>query len=142
GEAERASAGELQILATRFATEEAEQARITGAQALQALASAIEALPQPTKERSEAIQDLRSRADALPGASSLSYSRRIREALESAVSGLANAGVAGVPIALVAEARRAVGRIDIERPFELQRAAVQDALRVLVDAVTIAQQPR
>jgi hypothetical protein len=136
-----ASEHPLAALVGRFAVEDADAARRTGAQLAFAMASALDALPARPLKVTRLAAELRKHAQRLADAATLDYSAQLKEALMVAVEALAAVERAqrfSALEALRAEARVAVGRINAERPFELQRAAVQDVVRLLTDALTVA----
>jgi hypothetical protein len=123
---------ELPQLVARFAVEDDDAARRTGAQALYALARQLQALGANPHDLSE-------RADKLTRAAPLDYAPQLREALERAVDAIGTLHPANPATdSLIAQAREAVQRIARDRPFELQRPAVQDALRLISDALIVA----
>ncbi len=132
GPSELAAGGALPALVARFAVEDDEAARRTGAQAVRALAAALRA-------RGVDPGDLAVRGDRLASAAPLEYAPALRDALDRAVAALDRLHAAAPAFErLRVEARAAVQRIARDRPFELQRPAAQDALRLIVDALTVA----
>ncbi len=122
----------LPALVARMAVEDDDMARRTGAQALFAVGEALRALGVDAR-------DLSQRAERLANAASLEYASILRDGLERAVDALGKVKASGAAFAaLTGEAHAAVGRIARDRPFELQRPAAQDALRLIADALTIA----
>jgi hypothetical protein len=137
----QAPASALLALVARLAVDDTEQAQRTAAQALYAVADAFDALPSPSSKVHERAAELRTRAAALGDAEPLDYAARLKTALDAAVDALDAVGEARRLPALDSlrrQARDAVARITPERPFELQRARVQDALRLVCDGITIA----
>jgi hypothetical protein len=131
----------LAVLVARFAVEEADEARRTGAQLAFAMASTLDELPARPPKVAQLAAELRKHAQRLADAATLDYSAQLKEALTIAVDALAVVERAQRFSALAAmrtEARAAIGRINAERPFELQRAQAQDAVRLLTDALTVA----
>lgn len=117
-----------------LSTEEWQDARKTGARALHKLADAI---GHAGGERLSArVQKLHGLADAVAHAGALDYSEKTRAALAAAVDAIDALGgpEAGGTRGWVASARKAVDDISSRTPFELQRAAIQDAFRAVVDA--------
>jgi hypothetical protein len=131
----------LADLVARFAVEDADAARRTGAQLAFAMASTLDELPAAPHKNAQRAAELRKHAQRLADAGTLDYSAQLKEALTIAVDALTAVERAqrfSALAALRAEARAAVGRINADRPFELQRAAAQDAVRLLADALTVA----
>jgi hypothetical protein len=139
GRAAREGQRDLDALVSQLAVQEPEEARRTGAQAVVALADALGTLPSPPKHAGARVRDLRERADRLAAAPPLDYSRQLKDALGKTVDTLEQANLAPAARQLLAEARRATGEIRPDRPFDLQRAAAQDALRALADTITVAK---
>ncbi|MDB4966694.1 MAG: hypothetical protein JWN44_2383 [Myxococcales bacterium] len=136
-----ARASDLGALVTRFAVQDAEQACRTGAQVLFAMAAAFDALPSPSSKVRQLAAELRSRAGRLASATALDYSAQLKEALavaESAIAAVEKAQRFSALEILRTQAHTAIAAISAERPFELQRPAVQDAFRLLADALTVA----
>ncbi|MGZ3429415.1 MAG: hypothetical protein ACXVCV_22345 [Polyangia bacterium] len=136
-----ATTNPLAALVARFAVDDPDQARRTGAQLLFAMASALDALPAHSAKVARHAAELRTHAQRVADANTLEYSAQLKEALTIAVDALAALEhVQRSPAldALRTEGRAAVGRINAERPFELQRPAAQDAIRLLTDALTVA----
>jgi hypothetical protein len=105
------------------------------------MASALDELPARPSKVARHAAELRTHAQRLADAATLEYSAQLKEALTIAVDALA--ALERVPPSpaldsLRTEGRAAVGRINAERPFELQRPAAQDAVRLLTDALTVA----
>jgi hypothetical protein len=131
GQPEVASGGELSALVARFASEDAEAARRTGAQVVYALAAALGGLHADAG-------DLRQRAARLVDAAPLAYAPELRDALALAVDALAKLPQPTPAFAaLRQQAQQAMQRIVRDRPFDLQRAVMQDALRLVSDAITV-----
>ena len=131
----------LEGLVARFAVEDADQARSTGAQLTYAMARALDELPQRPAKVASLAGKLRAEAQKLADAPTLDYSAQLKKALTLAVEALAavvQRERSGALETLRAEARDAVHRINSDRPFELQRPAAQDAIRLLADALTVA----
>ncbi len=128
-------------LVARFAVEDADQARRTGAQLTYAMARALYELT-PSSAKVAALADkLRAEAQKLADAQTLGYAAQLKKALSIAVEALAaveRRQRSGALETLRGEARDAVHRLDSDRPFELQRPAAQDAIRLLTDALTVA----
>jgi hypothetical protein len=122
----------VHALVARISVENDETARRTVAETLFAIAEALRALQVDPG-------DLAERAGKLPGKAPLEYCPALRDALDRAVAALGT-HKSGTPAfaTLVTEARHAVERVTRDRPFELQRPAIQDALRLISDALTIA----
>ncbi|HEY7957338.1 MAG TPA: hypothetical protein VII38_18655 [Polyangia bacterium] len=139
GSGQIATGRKLAPLVARFAVEEADAARRTGAQLLYAMADAFDALPGRSAKVERLATQLRAQAQGLSQAATLAYSSQLQAALSTAATALAALKKAGPALAILqAEARAAVGRVSAERPFELERPAVQDAVRLLTDGLTVA----
>ena len=136
-----ATGRQLGALVARFAVEDADQARRTGAQLLYAMAGAFDELTGRSSKVEHLAAELRASAQRLADAATLEYSAQLKEALTIAVAALAALDQAQRSPALSRlrdQARTAVGAIVAERPFALQRPAAQDAVRLLSDALTVA----
>jgi hypothetical protein len=134
---------DLSGLVSELATEDAERARAIGGQVLYAMAGALEALPGHAGGKHP--RELRDRAERLAGAAELDYSRQLVEALTIAVDALDEHTKKSADVALIGlrtQARSAIARIAADRPFSLQRAAVQDAVRLIADTLTVAAAAR
>jgi hypothetical protein len=128
-----AAYGTLPALVARLSEEDDDTARRTGAQAVFAVGEALRALHGDAG-------DLSDRAEKLAHAAPLEYAPALHDALERAVAGLRRLDVHAPGFTeLAKEAEEAVGRVARPRPFELQRAAAQDALRLITDALTVAR---
>jgi hypothetical protein len=122
----------LPALVARFAIEDDDMARRTGAQAVFAVGEALRA-------HGVDAGNLSQRAEQLASAAPLEYAPALRDALQQAVEALRKVKASAAAFAsLTAEAHDAVERIARDRPFELQRPAAQDALRLIADALTVA----
>jgi hypothetical protein len=137
GRTERQDAGRLQSLVLRFAVEEAAEARRTGAQAIAGVASALPELPLSIEHVARITHDLQERADRLSAAAPLDYAGQLKDALAAIEVALHGAHPPPAAEALLVEARQAVDALRADRPFELQRACAQDALRLIADALTV-----
>jgi hypothetical protein len=125
----RVQAGsELSQLVSRFAVEEPEDARRTGAQVLAAMADALQHVPGRAKG---AERELRKRAEELAKASPLDYAGQLKEALSKVIGSLP-------PGPRLDEAKVAVQAIRADRPLDLQQAAAVDALRLVSDALGVS----
>ena len=126
----------LRALVSRLSVENDDIARRTIAQILLAIADALSPLGVDSG-------DLRKRAERLTHAAPLDYASTLRDALEPAVAALRSYR-SDTPAfaALASDAHVAVERIERDRPFELQRSAAQDALRLITDALTVASERR
>ena len=136
-----ARSSDLAALVTRFAAEDVGQASRTGAQIVYAMGGAFDALPSPPPKVQRLAAELRSRADRLAQATALDYSAQLKEALtvgEDALAAVEKAQRFSALTTLRTQAHAAIAAISAERPFELQRPAVQDAFRLLADALTVA----
>ncbi len=132
GQTWQAAGSTLRALVARLSVENDDIARHTIAEALFVVAEDLAALHLDTG-------DLRDRAQQLTAAAPLDYSAALHEALARAVAAL-RSYKAGSPAfqTLAADAHEAVERVTRDRPFELQRPATQDALRLITDALVIA----
>jgi hypothetical protein len=132
GPSELAPGVTLPALVAHLAVADDEAARHTGAQVLYALVEELRA-------RGIDVGDLAERANGLAGAAPLEYAAALRDALERAVDALRRMRAQTATFdTLRSQARDAVQRIARDRPFELQRPAVQDAFRLIADAITVA----
>lgn len=136
-----ARGSDVAALVTRFAAQDGDQACRTGAQIVYAMGGAFDALPSPPAKVRRLAGELRSRADRLAQATALDYPAQLKEALavaEDALAAIDKAqGLSALKI-LRTQVHAAIAAISAERPFELQRPAVQDAFRLLADALTVA----
>jgi hypothetical protein len=132
-----APGSELSQLVARFAVEEPDDARRTGAHAIAALAGALERLPHPPAHAGDTAKELRKRAERLATASALDYSGQLKDALSLAVGALDRAALPLAARRLLDEAHAAVEALRADRPFDLQRAAAQEPLRLVADAITV-----
>jgi hypothetical protein len=122
----------LPALVARLCVENDDIARRTVAEALVDIDEALRALHVDPG-------DLGQRAQKLSSAAPLDYAPVLHDALARAVAALrTHRATAPAFATLVAEAGDAVERITRDRPFELQRSATQDALRLISDALTVA----
>jgi hypothetical protein len=123
----------LPVLVAQLSVEDDDMARRTGSQAVFAVGEALRALDGDAG-------DLGQRAEQLARAAPLEYAPALHDALERAVAALRRLRASPPAFAdLGAQAHDAVERIARDRPFELQRAAAQDALRLIADALTVAR---
>lgn len=136
-----ARGSDVAALVTRFAAQDGDQACRTGAQIVYAMGGAFDALPSPPAKVRRLAGELRSRADRLAQATALDYPAQLKEALavaEDALAAIDKAqGLSALKI-LRTQVHAAIAAISAERPFELQRPALQDAFRLLADALTVA----
>jgi hypothetical protein len=133
-----AGQSELSQLVARFAVAEPADARRTGAQAIAAMADALPRLPRPPAHAMHTAHKLRKRAEELAKAEPLDYAAQLKDALSLVVGALDRAAVSPAERSLLDEARVAVDAIRPDRPLQLQEAAVQEALRLVSDAITVA----
>jgi hypothetical protein len=138
GHAGAATGSELSQLVARFAVEDPDDARRTGAQALAAMADALDRLPRASEHARHTARELRKRAARLANAPSLEYSGQLKDALSLVVGSLERTEVSPAERRLLDEARVAVDAIRADRPLELQKAAEQEALRLVSDAFTVS----
>jgi hypothetical protein len=132
-----ATGSELPQLVARFAVEQPDDARRTGAQAIAAMSDALLRLPREPEHARRTAHELRERADKLATASPLQYAGQLKEALALVVGALAPAAAAPAERHLLDQAEVAVAAIRVDRPLELQQGAAQDALRLVTDAMTV-----
>jgi hypothetical protein len=130
-----AGQSELSQLVARFAVEEPADARRTGAQAVAAMGDALQRLPRPPAHAGHIAHELRKRADELAKAEPLDYSAQLKDALSLVVRSLDGAARSPAERSLLDEAHVAVDTIRPDRPLQLQEAAVQEALRLVADAI-------
>jgi hypothetical protein len=127
-----ASGSTVRALVARLSVENDDIARRTIAEALYAIADALRALHLNPG-------DLSQRAEKLTSAAPLDYAPALHDALERAAAALRNYKASNPAFeTLASDAHEAVERVTRDRPFELQRSAVQDALRLITDALTVA----
>jgi hypothetical protein len=138
GPAGPARGSELSQLVARFAVEEPDDARRTGAQTIAAMGDALERLPRAPEHARKTAHELRKRADRIAKAPPLDYSGQLKDALSLVVRALDRAVVSLAERHLVDEAWVAVEAIRADRPLELQQAAAGDALRLVTDAITVS----
>lgn len=136
-----ARGSDVAALVTRFAAQDGDQACRTGAQIVYAMGGAFDALPSAPAKVQRLAAELRSRANRLAQATALDYAAQLKEALavaEDALAAIEKAQRLSALQTLRTQAHTAIAAISAERPFELQRPAVQDAFRLLADALTLA----
>jgi hypothetical protein len=138
GHARAATGSELSQLVARFAVEEPDDARRTGAQAIAAMGDALERLPRAPGHVKSVARELRKRAARLANAPPLEYSGPLKDALSLVVGSRDRAEVSPAEQRLLDEARVAVDAIRPDRPLELQKAEAQEALRLVSDAFTVS----
>jgi hypothetical protein len=136
GGAVSSSGSELSRLVARFAVDEPDNARRTGAQAIVEVADQVERLPFAHQHEAD---DLRKKAGQLAAASPLDYAPKLKEALTLAIKSLDRESAPAATRQLLDEARVAVDAIRPDRPLELQRPAAQEALRLVADAITVSR---
>ncbi len=129
GRAGAAVGSELSQLVARFAVDEPDDARRTGAEAIAALGDTM---------HGRIGDELGKRADRLAKAPPLEYAAQLKDALSLAVGALDRAAAPPAARRLIDEAEVAVDAIRPDRPLELQRPAVQEALRLVTDAITVS----
>jgi hypothetical protein len=132
-----ATGSELSQLVARFAVEERDEARRTGAQAIAAMGDALQDLPRPPEHAGRTADELRKRAKRLATAEALDYAEQLKSALTLAVDSLDHAPLSPAQRRLVDEAKPAVAAIRADRPLELQQATMVEALRLLTDAIDV-----
>jgi hypothetical protein len=136
GGAGAAQGGELPELVARFAVEEPEEARRTGAQAIAAMAEALVRRPLPPEHADRTARDLRKRAERLAGAPPLEYAGELKDALALVARSLDRSAASPAERRALAQAKVAVETIRDDRPMQLQHAAVAAALRLVTEALT------
>lgn len=145
--AERARGAAASVTALGTSTRWRDTQR-TAAEVLDDIAMALAAAPvrsMSVAAQERHVQEILLEADRLRSADSLSLGR-----LEWMQNGLAHAvtileSLAGddhPARALVGDARAAVDAIDVDRTFEFQRAAIQNAARLVADALRMLAWPR
>ena len=132
-----ATGSELPQLVARFAVEQPDDARRTGAQAIAAMSDALVRLPREPEHARRTAHELRKRADKLATASPLQYAGQLKEALALVVGALGPIAAETAERHLLDQAQVAVEAIRVDRPLELQQGAAQDALRLVTDAMTV-----
>jgi hypothetical protein len=137
GKAPAATGSELSQLVARFAVEERDQARRTGAQAIAAMGDALQHLPRPPHHAGHTANELRKRAERLASAPTLDYSGILKDALALVVGSLEHADLTAAQRRLLDEAKVAVEAIRADRPLELQQGAIAEALRLTTDAIEV-----
>lgn len=141
----RAHVGRVLELAAAFAeARDRTAARTTAAEALHALADAIQVAPAPfSRARVAALAwDVRSDAERLERADDLSLQRSDLArggllAATRALEQLAAPRPGSFQARLLVNARRAARAIDVHSPFVFERARIQDALRATADAYLV-----
>jgi hypothetical protein len=133
-----ATGGELSSLVLRCAVDDPELARRAGAQAVTGFAEALLRLPSLPKSALDAARRAHAQAAALADAPLLEYASQLKGVLARLVDAVEGLPLSSAAARLLADARRAVGAIRPDHPFELQRAVTQDALRALADVITVA----
>ena len=129
---------ELSQLVARIAVEEPDDARRTGAEVIAALGDTMHRLAVKPEHAGHIAGELRKRADRLARAQPLDYAEQLKGALSLAVGALDRAAATPAVRHLLDEAQAAVEAIRPDRPVELQRPVVQDALRLVTDAITVS----
>jgi hypothetical protein len=142
GRAAAATNNELSQLVSRFAGEEPDSARRTGAQAISAMGEALQRLPRAPDDARRTTKELQKRAAELANAAPLDYSGQLKNALSLAVRSLDRSIASPAEQRLLDDAQVAVDAIRADRPLELQQAAAQDALRLVSDAITVSATSR
>jgi hypothetical protein len=137
GHAPAATGSELSQLVTRFAIEDRDEARRTGAQAIAAMGDALQHLPRGPEHAGHTAHELRKRAERLAAAPALEFATQLKDALKLAVDSLDHAAASPAQRRLVDEAKVAVELIRADRPLELQQAAMASALRLVTDAIEV-----
>jgi hypothetical protein len=135
GRAEAGNGSELSQLVARFAVEEPDDARRTGAQAIAAMGDELQRLPHPPAHAEHIAKELRKRAERLATASRLDYAGQLKEALSLVVGSFDRAAAPPAQQRLLGKAQEAVAAIRDDRPLALQQAAAQAALQLVSDAI-------
>jgi hypothetical protein len=123
-------------LVTRFAVEEPDDARRTGAQALAAMADGLPRLPHPPPHADHVAKELRTRAERLATAPPLDYAGQLKDSLSLVVRSFDRAVVSPAQRRQLDEAKAAVDALRDDRPLALQHAAMAQALRLVSDAIS------
>ena len=142
GRAGASVGSELSQLVARFAGEEPDDARRTGAEAIAALGDTMQRLPLKPEHAGHIAGELRKRAERLAKAEPLDYAGQLADALALAVGALDRGAAPLAERLLLDEAQAAVAAIRPDRPVELQRPVVQEALRLVTDAITVSVSAR
>jgi hypothetical protein len=138
GRAGAETGSELSQLVARFAVEEPDDARRTGAQAIAVMGDELPRLALPPEHASRTARELRKRADRLATAPALEYAGQLKDALSLVVGSLDRATASPAERRLLDEAKVSVGAIRADRPLDLQQAAAAAALRLVTDAITVS----
>jgi hypothetical protein len=131
--------GELSQLVARFAVDEPDDARRTGAQVIAAMGDALPRSSHPPEHAARVAKELHTRADRLATASSLDYAGQLKDALSLAVGSFDRAAVPPAQRRRLDEAKLAADAIRDDRPLALQQAAATEALRLATDAIVTAR---
>jgi hypothetical protein len=142
GRAGGAAGSDLSELVARFAVEEPDDARRTGAQVIAAMGDQLLRLPIPPEHAGQTARELRKRADRLAKAPALEYSKQLKDALSLVVGSLDRAALSPAGRRQLQEAHLAMDAIRADRPLDLQQAAMQEALRLVTDVMTSSLSPR
>jgi hypothetical protein len=124
-------------LVSHFAAQEPENARRTGAQVIAAMGQAIEKLPEPATRAGHTARKLREQAEQLATASALDYAVQLKESLSLVLRSLERDSSPPTERRWLDAATAAVELIREDRPLALQHAAMADALRLVVDVITL-----
>jgi hypothetical protein len=127
----------LSQLVARFAVEDPDNARRTGAQAIAVMGDTLPRLAVPPERAERTARELRKRADRLAKAASLDYAGQMHEALLLMVGSLDRGSRPAVEQRLVDDARVAVDGIRGDLPLDLQQAAVAAALSAVSAALLV-----
>jgi hypothetical protein len=138
GRAEAVNGDEISQLVARFAVEEPDDARRTGAQAIAAMGDALPSLPHLPEHAKHLAKELRKRAERLATASPLDYAGQLKDALSLVLGSFDRGGVSPDQRRRLDEAKDAVAAIRDDRPLALQQAAAQAALKLVTDVLVNA----
>jgi hypothetical protein len=128
---------DLDALIARFAAAELDDARGLGAEVVVKLLESAHALTRPGDQPQ--LEALRRHTAQLAAAGPLDYAGELKQALARVVASLDQSDLSSGSRGLLDEAHRAIEAIRIDRPFDLQRAIAQDAVRILADAIVVAR---
>jgi hypothetical protein len=132
-----ATGSELSQLVARFAVDQPDDARGTGAQAIAAIGDALLRLPHPPAHANRTARELRKRADRLATAPALEYAGQLKDALSLVVGAFERSSVPPAQRQLLDEAKVAVDAIRDDRPLDLQHATATLALKRVIDAIEV-----
>jgi hypothetical protein len=136
GQVSASPAMDVDALVARLAAAELDDAGRIGAEVVHALSGAARALARPdASTKGDALDKPAARLSKSPA---LDFAPLLKQSLSKVAATLDGSRLPPASRRLLQQARRAVEAIRIDRPFDLQRAIVQDAVRLLADALTVA----